>query len=260
MKLRPITLLPALLLAACGTLSNKEPPPKPFAGTRWDVVLEMPVKGEQPYFRFGDGRMEGFAGCNAVNAQYLQDSVGARAIAIRRIESGTRGCDPASKALENRILGVLQSVSSYSITADVMRMSGSGGTLLLRAHDATAAPAAPAMAPAAATSANSLAGTRWIGVVEPGTPDGNVPQLELVAEGRLAGYTGCNLMSGAWTMQADEAHVGRLVTTKRACAGPESGIEQRLVAAMQDGRLVREGSKLVAIGKNGERFEFNEAR
>ena len=259
MKLRSLALLSTISLEACGSLTNKEPPPKPFAGTRWDVVLEMPIPGEPPNFRFGDGRMEGFGGCNRVNAQYLQDSVGARAIAIRRIESGTRACDPAVKAVENRILTVLQSVSSYSITADVMTMSGSAGTLVLRAHDG-AARAAPAAAPASSTGAASLAGTRWIGVVEPGTPDGNVPQLELVAEGRLAGYTGCNLMSGSWTMQGNEAHVGRLIATKRACAGPESGIEQRLVAAMQDGRLVREGSKLVAIGKNGERFEFNEAR
>lgn len=260
MKLRPLALLSLTLLAACGTLSSKEPPPKPFAGTRWDVMLEMPIPGGQPWFRFGDGRMEGFGGCNSVNALYLQDSIGTRTIAIRRIQSGTRACDPALKVVENNILSVLQSVSSYSITGDVMRMSGSGGTIALRAHAAAAPQAAAAGATPASASANSLAGTRWIGVVEPGTPDGNVPQLELVAEGRLAGYTGCNLMSGAWTMQANEAHVGRLVTTKRACAGSESGIEKRLLDAMQEGRLVREGGKLVAIGKNGERFEFNEAR
>lgn len=257
MNLRTLALLALPLLAACGTLSNREPPPKPFAGTRWDVMLEMPIPGEQPWFRFGDGRMEGFAGCNSVNAQYLQDSIGTRTIAMRRIQTGTRGCDPASKVVENNILSVLQSVSSYSITGDVMRMSGSGGTIVLRAHPA---PAPQAAAAGAMPASGSLAGTRWIGVVEPGTPDGNVPQLELVAEGRLAGYTGCNLMSGGWKMQANEALVGPLVTTKRACAGPESGIEKRLLAAMQDGRLVREGDRLVAIGRNGERFEFNEAR
>ena len=122
------------LLAACGYVQQqKEPPPKPFVGTRWTVVLDLPVKGEQPNFRFGDGRMEGFGGCNQVNARYVQDAVGARAIAIGRIDSGRRGCDPSTQAAENRVLEVLQSVSSYSITGDALTMSGSGGTLKFRA-------------------------------------------------------------------------------------------------------------------------------
>ena len=72
------------LLAACAGSKEKEIPPKPFVGTRWQVVLELPVAGEQPHFRFGDGRMEGFGGCNRVASRYVQDSVGARAIAIGR--------------------------------------------------------------------------------------------------------------------------------------------------------------------------------
>lgn len=246
------------LLCACGVMEKKEPPPKPFAGTRWEVVMELPLPGEQPYFRFGDGRMEGFGGCNRVHAQYLSDSVGTRTIAIRRIESGTRACDPGAKLAENRILSTLQSVSDYSITGDVMKMSGSAGTLTLRAH-ADAAPAAGASAAATAARGASLAGTRWVGVVEPGTNEGNIPRLELVAEGRLAGYSGCNLINGAWQLQGGEARVGPLVATKRACAGPEAGIEKRFMAALGEGRLVREGGKLVAIGRNGERFEFNPA-
>jgi heat shock protein HslJ len=264
--MRPALLSSMLLLGACGTtLTNREPPPKPFAGTRWDVVLEMPTPGEPPYFRFGDGRMEGFSGCSPVRAEYLQDSVGARAIAMRRIDVDRRVCDASSKLLESRILAVLQSVSSYSITGDVMRMSGSGGTLTLRAHATASTPAAAAPAPApapgavAVASGSSLVGTRWTGVVEKGTPEGNVPRLELVAEGRLAGYTGCNLMNGAWRMEGGEARVGALVTTKRACAGPESGIEKRLLAALSEGRLVHEAGRLVAVGRNGERFEFTPA-
>lgn len=128
--------LVAPLLFACAA-AKKEPPPKPFAGTRWQVVLELPVPGEQPNFRFGDGRMEGFGGCNRVSARYVQDAVGARAIAIGRIDSGRRGCDASMQAAENRVLEVLQSVSSYSITLDTLTMSGSSGTLRLRALEET---------------------------------------------------------------------------------------------------------------------------
>ena len=116
------------LAVGCAT-TKKEPPPKPFVGTRWQVVLELPVPGEQPQVRFGDGRIEGFGGCNRFAARYVQDVVGARSIAIGRIDVVRRLCDPNVQAAESRVLEVLQSVSSYSITADTMTMTGSGGTL-----------------------------------------------------------------------------------------------------------------------------------
>jgi len=120
------------LLAACAAITQREPPPKPFAGTRWDVMLELPLPGEQPWFRFGDGRMEGFGGCNRVGARYLQDTVGSRFIAIGRIDRGTKACDSGTQIAEQRILEVLQGVSSYTITIDQMVMSGSSGVLNFR--------------------------------------------------------------------------------------------------------------------------------
>ena len=137
MKL-PLTLLAIALTAAGCATTNKEPPPKPFTGTRWAVLLELPLAGEQPNFRFGDGRMEGFGGCNQVTARYVQDTVGARAIAIGRIEKGFNACDRSTGDAEDRFLEVLQSVSSYSIIADKMTMSGSGGSLKFEAMPAEA--------------------------------------------------------------------------------------------------------------------------
>ncbi|HET7400156.1 MAG TPA: META domain-containing protein [Usitatibacter sp.] len=126
----------AACIAACGcAMTQREPPPAPFAGTRWDVVLERPLPGEPPHFRFADGRMEGFGGCNRVEAPYVQDTIGARAIVLRRMQVvDNLPCDATAKAVEARVLSVLQSVSSYSITADVMTMNGSAGALTLHAH------------------------------------------------------------------------------------------------------------------------------
>jgi heat shock protein HslJ len=138
--MRPALILMACLCAAACATQQKEPPPKPFTGTRWQVVLELPLAGEQPYVRFGDGRMEGFGGCNPVNARYVQDSVGSRFIAIGRIQTGTRGCDESTRAAEQRVLEVLQSVSSYSITGEAMTMTGSGGTLRFRGVPVEAKP------------------------------------------------------------------------------------------------------------------------
>jgi heat shock protein HslJ len=130
-----ILLAAAIAAFAFGCASTqKEPPPKPFIGTKWEVILELPMAREQPSMRFGDGRVEGFGGCNRFTARFVQDTVGARAIVIGRIEGGMRGsCDAAVQEAERRMLDVLQAASSYSITADTMSMTGSAGTLKLRA-------------------------------------------------------------------------------------------------------------------------------
>lgn len=128
-----LAMTAALVLGGCAMAQtweqNKEPPPKPFVGTRWQVVLELPLAGEQPSIRMGDGRLEGFGGCNRINARYLSDAVGARAIAFTAISVSKRMCDQSTMAAEQRLVEMLQFVSSYSITGDTMTMSGSSGTL-----------------------------------------------------------------------------------------------------------------------------------
>ncbi len=130
----------ALLLASCGNLQKKDPPPKPFLGTKWVIQLDLPLAGEQPFVRFGDGRMEGFGGCNRIASRFVQDTVGARAVVMGKIDRGTRACDPSAQASEVHLLEVLQGVSSYSITVDLMTMSGSAGSLKLRSDPPAEAP------------------------------------------------------------------------------------------------------------------------
>ena len=133
MRLVPATAMLAFAALAAGcAMQKKEPPPKPFVGTKWVVQLDLPVAGEQPWFRFGDGRVEGFGGCNRVAARYVQDSVGSRFVAIGRMDRGTKACDPGTQAAEARVLEVMQAVSSYTIIVDAMTMSGSGGALTFR--------------------------------------------------------------------------------------------------------------------------------
>jgi heat shock protein HslJ len=132
--MRTALLLAALVLAAgCGSiqkLQKKEPPPKPFIGTKWVVQLDLPLQGgPQPHVQFGDGIMEGFGGCNRVAARYRQDSVGTRFIVIGRIDRGTRACEQRHQLVEMNVLETLQSVSSYRIIADEMTMTGSAGSL-----------------------------------------------------------------------------------------------------------------------------------
>ena len=239
----------ALALAGCSSPMPKEPPPKPFTGTRWEVILELPLRGEQPNFRFGDGRMEGFGGCNQVSARIIQDTVGAGAIAIGRIDTGRRGCDPSASAAEERVLQVLQAVSSYTIIADTMTMSGSGGALRFRAM------AGPEGAGAGGGAPSALLGTRWVaqGAADPRA----APRLEFAADGRLAGSTGCNSLSGRWRVEGGEVRFSALAVTKRMCLGEGAETEQRFLAAFsEESRGVREGDRLVVVSPSGARFEF----
>jgi heat shock protein HslJ len=236
-----LVLACASVLACACAAPNKEPPPKPFAATKWQLVSDVPAAGEAPYVRFVDGRMEGFGGCSRFSARYREDSVGSRFIAIGRIEIDRRLCDPAAQAAETRMVDTLQSVSSYSITADAMSMSGSGGTLRFVA------------------STGALAGTRWKGIVGAGVEEAATPYLEF-AEGRLAGFTGCNMLSGAWRMENNEVRVGPLVTTKRGCPGAGGEMEKRVLAVLTERtRFARVGSRLVAT-LGDERMEFEEIK
>ena len=256
-----LLIVVAFLAGACAA-TQKEPPPKPFAATKWQLVMDIPPAGELPYVRFGDGRMEGFSGCSRFVARYVQDAVGARAIAIGRIEVDRRLCEPSPRAAEMRMLEALQSVSSYSITVDVLTMSGSGGSLKFRAADDTqpVAGVAPAAAATSTSSGPSLAGTRWKGIVEAGVDEAATPWLEFV-EGRVAGYTGCNMLSGTWRMEGGEIRMGPMATTKRGCAGAGGEVEKRVLAAMNErARITREGARLVAAMPGGERFEFSEVK
>ena len=122
---------------------------------------------------------------------------------------------------------------------------------------ACAAPSGPG--PAAAPPA-PLAGTRWVGDVAGDADARTLPRLELSGSGRLAGFTGCNMMSGTWREEAGEARFGPLISTKRFCVGPEGEVEKRVLAAFASGaRGVREGDRFVIIAPGGARFEFSPA-
>jgi heat shock protein HslJ len=265
----PLCIAAAMILASalCScAMTKKEPPPKPFTATKWQLVMDIPPPGERPYVRFGDGRMEGFGGCDKFTARYVQDSVGARAIAIGRIDVDRRLCDASLRMGEARMLEVLQSVSSYSVTMDTLTMSGSGGTLKFRAADESLplagadATQAPASTPSVASASPTLAGTRWKGVVDAGVDEAATPWLEFV-EGRVAGYTGCNMLSGTWRMDGSQVRLGPLATTKRACAGAGGEVENRVLSIMNErARVTREGGLLVATTPEGARLEFSEVR
>ena len=123
----------ALTLAACNMDPKREPPPKPFTGTKWLLQLEVPSEGEAPFLQFGDGHVSGFTGCNRLNGRYQQDAVGAGAIVFTQVSVSKRGCEARLMTIESRILEVLGSSTSVQVVADTMRIDGSAGKLDFRA-------------------------------------------------------------------------------------------------------------------------------
>jgi heat shock protein HslJ len=139
-----------------------------------------------------------------------------------------------------------------------MSALGLGACAVAPAERASAPP--PPAPRAVASAPESLTGTRWAGVVAGSTDPRTLPRLEFATRDRIVGFTGCNMLSGTWSVVDGEVKFGPLVTTKRGCLGPEGEVERRVLAAMgENARVTREGGKLILSGPNGARFEFVEA-
>lgn len=113
-----------------------------------------------------------------------------------------------------------------------------------------------AAAKAAPTAPATLTGTRWKGVIAAGIDAGATPWIEF-SEGRMSGFTGCNLFNGGWRNEGGQVRLGPMAMTKRGCMGPAGDVERKFVAVLgEQSRVTREGDKLVIVAPNGDRFEF----
>ncbi|HYC38405.1 MAG TPA: META domain-containing protein [Usitatibacter sp.] len=135
-------------------------------------------------------------------------------------------------------------------------MTSGGGTYVASASPPSPQP--PSMTPGSAPSPSasaSLAGTRWIATTD--VDERSKPRVEFLAQGRLSGFTGCNMLSGAWRVEGGRVILGNLITTKRACAGPEGEVEKRFLAAVTaNTEARRSGDRLELAAPGGGRFEL----
>ena len=106
----------------------------------------------------------------------------------------------------------------------------------------------------------SLAGKHWVAPA-PGVEDAKQrPRLEFQRDGRLVGYTGCNVLAGKWRIEGGEVRLEGLAATKRGCLGPGGEVEKRFLAAVTpSSRVSLEGATLVIQGPGGERIAFTES-
>jgi heat shock protein HslJ len=123
---------------------------------------------------------------------------------------------------------------------------------------ALASCAAAPPGPSAALSREALAGKRWVAEAAGDVDAAQRPRLEFMPDGRLAGYSGCNSLSGSWRIEGPALRLGALAMTKRACLGPAGDLEKRFLAAVNaKTRFSLEGARLVAEGEAGARMAFS---
>jgi heat shock protein HslJ len=103
----------------------------------------------------------------------------------------------------------------------------------------------------------SLAGKHWVAPAPEVEDAKQRPRLEFMRDGRLAGYTGCNVLAGKWRLEAGIVRLEGLVATKRGCLGPAGDVEKRFLSAVTpSSRISLEGATLVIQGPGGERMTF----
>jgi heat shock protein HslJ len=118
-----------------------------------------------------------------------------------------------------------------------------------------AAACAPTRA-ASAMNASDLLAKRWTAQGLPGE-EAQLPRLEFLADGRFAGYSGCNSVNGGWRLENGALRLEGLIMTKRACLGVGGDNERAFLAAVgRETTFTLAGGGLVAAGPDGKTLAF----
>jgi putative lipoprotein len=86
---------------------------------------------------------------------------------------------------------------------------------------------------------DSLAGSRWLteAIADVALSESPQSRLEVLAEGRISGNSGCNAFTGAGQLRDGAVKIGMLATTRMACPPAIMDQEGKFLAAL--GKAVR---------------------
>ena len=246
MTVRRIAALLALglLVAACsagpGTGGQLE-------GTDW-VLRSYALEGSLvtvPETQFADAefrtnRVSGFSGCNDFDARYR---AGGRTLFISESASTLMACDDEANAFESAYLTGLQASRFYSERRGTLTIFDAQGTTVL-VFDA-----APR---------NPMLGNWMVDsfATAPGTLTAPIEGTSLTAVFGIAsvgGSAGCNQYTGTYGTNGNVVRVGRLATTRMACADEIMTQEAAFLAAMEGAALIdRRGPTLLLTDLQGD--------
>ena len=113
----------------------------------------------------------------------------------------------------------------------------------------------------AAPSSRSLEGVAWVlssGIDVAGWEQ--VAPTATFANGRLAGFNGCNSYTTSYTTERDTIDIGQIAGTMMACSPPGDAVEQAFASAMgQVSRWQVDGDELVLLDGGKEQLRFRES-
>jgi heat shock protein HslJ len=245
MMLRRIASVLALgvLVAACssgpGTGGQLE-------GTDWvlrsfqqDGALVVVPADQYADAEFRSQRVSGFSGCNTFDALYR---AGGRTLLISEPAVTFMACTDEANAFEAAYLAALQESRFYSERRGTLTIfSADGATILVF----DAAPRNPVLGNWVVDAFAAADGT----VTE---PLDDTPLTAVFGIATVGGSAGCNTFTGTYGTNGTVLRIGRLATTRIACADDVMAQETAFLAAMEGAALVdRRGTTLTLTDRTG---------
>lgn len=113
-----------------------------------------------------------------------------------------------------------------------------------------------AFLPVSAALAVPLQGSEWkpLRIADQAVPEDSVASVQFRSKGRLSGHTGCNRLFASYQASSDgRLSIGRVATTRMACAPSVMARESTLAAALENAHSYRrDGTSLVLFDDAGQ--------
>jgi heat shock protein HslJ len=204
------------------------------------------------------GQAAGFSGCNQYTGTY--EIEGGHSLSFGPLAGTRKMCPPPLMELEALTLKTLEAVEGvYVRDESTLELYGADEKLLATFHRAGSAVAAgpqvgewklSELAPAALAEASD---ELLEAVTSLSADEHTTVTLNLGADGRASGFSGCNRYTGEYKTDGGSLlGLGNIAGTKRACVGPGMAIESAYLEALSSVRRMQLiGSTLELLDADG---------
>jgi heat shock protein HslJ len=244
-------LVALLVLAGCARGGPSAPAGGPWGRTFLSASASRQlVAGTRIELRFGDGKLSVQAGCNHMSGDARIDRDRLR---VDEMEMTEMGCDPPRHDQDSWVSTFLQAGPTVQLSGPDLVLDG-GGIRIAFVDREVADPDRP------------LAGPVWtVDTLVTGQSAGSVPVgvrafLTLAADGTVSGSTGCNQLSGRYSVQGDAVTFTDVGSTLMACAGDPGMVEGRVLAVLRGTVHFKiQASRLTLTAADGNGLGLNAA-